>query len=59
MGFLTGTAFLASNWLFFGIVLVSVIDLVLRIPREEKMMIETFGHQYKEYARKTGALLPR
>jgi protein-S-isoprenylcysteine O-methyltransferase Ste14 len=31
----------------------------LRIPREERLMCETFGETYREYAGRTGRLLPR
>jgi protein-S-isoprenylcysteine O-methyltransferase Ste14 len=30
-----------------------------RVKREEEMMIETFGHDYHEYMRRTGRLVPR
>lgn len=59
MGFLTGTALIASNFLFFAVALASVLDLGFRIPKEELMMTERFGEQYKAYVRKTGRLLPK
>jgi protein-S-isoprenylcysteine O-methyltransferase Ste14 len=31
----------------------------LRVDREEQLMCETFGDQYREYAARTGRLLPR
>ncbi len=31
----------------------------LRVSREEQMMCETFGDEYREYMRQTGRLLPR
>lgn len=44
----------------YGILLVAVgtIFLLLRISIEEKMLIETFGEDYKEYQRNTKRLLP-
>lgn len=31
----------------------------IRMPREEQMMCEEFGEDYREYARRTGRLFPR
>ncbi|NOH02147.1 MAG: isoprenylcysteine carboxylmethyltransferase family protein [Chloroflexi bacterium] len=50
---------LTSNWLigFCGIaIIVSVI--AIRVPEEEKMLIEQFGDEYRNYTKRTGALLP-
>jgi len=30
----------------------------LRIPREEQMLIEEFGDEYREYMKRSGRLLP-
>ena len=51
---------LTANWLigFCGIaIIVSVI--AIRIPEEEKLLIEQFGNEYLNYKKNTGALLPR
>jgi len=32
---------------------------ILRTPREEQMMVEFFGDEYRAYMRQTGRLLPR
>jgi len=32
---------------------------VMRVPREEQLMCEHFGQQYREYMAATGRLLPR
>ena len=50
---------LTSNWFigFCGLaIIVSVI--AIRIPEEEKLLIEQFGDEYREYMKTTGALLP-
>jgi protein-S-isoprenylcysteine O-methyltransferase Ste14 len=31
----------------------------LRVPAEEKMMLDTFGDQYREYMTKTGSVIPK
>lgn len=38
---------------------VLTIIICLRIPREEKMLLERFGESYREYQQKTGKLFPR
>lgn len=43
---------------FSGIITWAIVYFV-RIPKEEKMMLEHFGNQYKEYMEQTGKLLPR
>ena len=32
---------------------------VVRAPREERMMCEAFGKDYRDYMRRTGRLFPR
>ncbi|MCQ3937728.1 MAG: hypothetical protein DPW18_11870 [Chloroflexi bacterium] len=51
---------LTSNWFigFCGIaIIVSVI--AIRIPEEEKMLIEQFGDEYRNYTKHTGSLFPK
>ncbi|MFX1482795.1 MAG: isoprenylcysteine carboxylmethyltransferase family protein [Promethearchaeota archaeon] len=51
--------FLVSTNLLFGISLILWIAYIaLRIPLEEKMLIEKFGDEYKEYMKNTGRLFP-
>ena len=43
---------------FCGIaILVSVI--AIRVPQEEKLLIEQFGDEYQNYIKQTGSLLPK
>lgn len=32
---------------------------VIRVPAEENLMMDTFGDRYRDYVKKTGALIPR
>ena len=32
---------------------------VLRVPEEERMMVEEFGEQYRQYMKKTGRIIPK
>jgi len=59
LGFLTSITLVAANWLFVAVLLFSLVDLAVRIPREEQMMITRFGDEYKAYMKRTGRLLPR
>lgn len=49
-----------SNWavIIIGILTWSILYFV-RLPDEEKMMIEKFGQEYKDYMRKTKKIIPR
>jgi protein-S-isoprenylcysteine O-methyltransferase Ste14 len=50
---------LAANWLIgAGSVLVLGL-LAVRTPKEERMLIEKFGQQYRDYMAKTGRFIPR
>lgn len=50
---------LTSNWLIglSGITIIVAVILI-RIPEEEKLLIEQLGDEYREYMKNTGALLP-
>jgi len=51
---------LLQNWIAGPSFLVASIPLyVARIPREEEMMLEEFGDEYRRYAERTGRFLPR
>lgn len=52
--------FLTSNWLigFSGLaIIISVI--AIRVPEEEKQLIEQFGDEYQNYMKHSGSLLPK
>src|SRR5262245_3137618 len=51
---------LLQNWLAGWLVApVFAVIYSLRTPREEQMMCDTFGDQYRDYMRRTGRLFPR
>jgi protein-S-isoprenylcysteine O-methyltransferase Ste14 len=50
---------LLPNWLAGWFALVTFAPLYfMRTPREEQMMTEFFGNEYRDYMRKTGRLIP-
>jgi len=57
--FLTGIALVTANWFFIVLLAISIVVLVRRIPKEEEMMIQEFGEEYRAYMRRTGRLFPR
>ena len=51
---------LLQNWIAGPIDLLFFIPFyILRVRAEEKMMLDTFGDQYREYMKKTGGVIPR
>jgi len=49
----------ADNWLFLALTLVLIPYLIIRVRKEEEMMIENFGEEYVSYMKRTGKFLPR
>jgi protein-S-isoprenylcysteine O-methyltransferase Ste14 len=50
---------LTANW-FIGISSVAVLALLaIRTPKEEQMLIERFGQEYRDYIARTGRFFPR
>jgi len=50
---------LAANWAIGASCLLVLLLLALRTPKEEQMLIERFGDEYRQYMAKTGRFLPR
>jgi protein-S-isoprenylcysteine O-methyltransferase Ste14 len=57
--FFFGFLLLAGNWLLTIAGLVALSALAARTPLEEKMLIEKFGDQYRDYMKRTGRYIPR
>ncbi len=59
--FSMGAAFalLTANWGFVLFAVAMIIVFVLRAPREEQMLLEAFGEEYRVYQQKTGRFFPR
>ncbi len=52
-------AILTANWLFVALAALSIAGTVVRVPKEEQMMIEAFGNEYKAYMQRTGRYFPK
>lgn len=50
---------LTANWLIGLTSLIVLVLLAVRTPKEEAMLIERFGDQYRDYMTKTGRFIPR
>lgn len=58
MLFMAGIALVTANWFLVAFLVVSIVDLALRMPKEEQMMLDEFGDEYEAYMQRTGRLLP-
>ncbi len=50
---------LTANWIFLAICALSAAGILWRIPKEEQMMVESFGDEYKAYMQRTGRIFPK
>jgi len=50
---------MAANAFMAALIVVGAVGLAARTPKEEARLIERFGDEYREYARRTGRYLPR
>ena len=51
---------LLQNWLAGPIgLIIFILFYILRVPAEEKMMLDTFSDKYREYMKKTGGVIPK
>ena len=57
---LSSTLLVSANW-FIGLAWIgmTILEIASRIRFEEKLMLEYFGDQYREYIKRTGRLIPR
>jgi len=58
LGWLMSLGLVAANWTPFVFAALGTLIVLLRIQGEEKMMLEQFGDEYREYMKRTGRLLP-
>jgi len=58
-GWCISLTLLTANWIFTAICALAFAGLLWRVPKEEQMMIEAFGDEYKAYMQRTGRFFPR
>jgi protein-S-isoprenylcysteine O-methyltransferase Ste14 len=59
MGYAAGLALVSANWIFVILGVVIIAGLITRVPKEEHMMIDEFGKEYRAYMEKTGRFFPK
>ena len=57
--FIIAQALVAANWLLLLPALVLVTIIQAQIPKEELMLIDRFGDEYREYMKRTPRIIPR
>jgi protein-S-isoprenylcysteine O-methyltransferase Ste14 len=55
----TSLGVVLANWVPVLLAVSGIVIIVARVPREEEMMIERFGDEYREYMKRTGRFLPK
>ena len=58
LGWLISLGLAGATWIPFVFAALSALNFMLRIQGEEKMMLQQFGDEYREYMTRTGRLLP-
>ncbi len=52
-------ALLSANWILVAMAVLSIAGTVVRVPKEEKMMLAAFGDEYRAYMQRTGRFFPK
>ena len=50
---------LTANWLIGASSMLVLALLAIRTPKEEQILIDTFGDDYRQYMARTGRFVPR
>ena len=58
VGWMISLGLVTANWIPLVFATLSALNFMLRIRGEEKMMLQQFGDEYREYMKRTGRLLP-
>ena len=59
IGYGTSLALVTANWLFIIFAIIAAGLTFARVPKEEQMLIQKFGENYKAYMQKTGRFFPK
>ena len=55
----TSLGVVLANWIPIIVAVGGAVIFVMRVPREEQMMLERFGDEYREYMKRTARFLPK
>jgi protein-S-isoprenylcysteine O-methyltransferase Ste14 len=58
VGWLMSLGLVGANWIALLLAALGALNFMLRIQGEEKMMLQQFGDEYRQYMKRTGRLLP-
>ena len=58
LGWMLSLGLVAANWIPLACAALVAMNFLLRIQGEEKMMLQQFGEEYRDYMKRTGRLLP-
>jgi protein-S-isoprenylcysteine O-methyltransferase Ste14 len=58
LGWMISLGLVTGNWVPLMFAALSALNFILRIRPEERMMLQQFGDDYREYMKRTGRLLP-
>ena len=59
IGYITSLALVTANWVFINFAIIAAGLTIARVPKEEQMMIQKFGENYKAYMQRTGRFFPK
>lgn len=57
--FMFSTGLIAADWVILVVSVLTLIIVLKRIENEERLLIQHFGDEYREYMKRTRRLLPR
>ena len=58
LGWMLSLGLVAGSWVPLVFAALCALNFILRIRREEQMMLQQFGDEYREYMKRTGRLFP-
>jgi protein-S-isoprenylcysteine O-methyltransferase Ste14 len=58
LGWVVSLGLVVANWVPLIFAAWVAILVLMRVPREEQMMVERFGDEYREYMKRTGRFFP-
>ena len=57
--FNAGMVLISANWILLLFLIIGIPFTYWRLSKEETMLVEQFGNQYREYIKRTGRLFPK